>query len=398
MSPHPIASPGRARLGVSLNFLTNGLMLNLLPRLPEVKEGFGLGDGAYGLMMAASGVGAIAAFAFPARLIGRFGALRVALVGTLAGAGLLVVAGFAPHPAVFAAALLGMGFADACADAAQNTQGVAVEEWTGRTIINSLHATWSVGAATAGIIGSAAAGMGIGIGVQTVCMAVIVGTLAIVCYRLGTIPDHVRHQQAAVRARRDEQAPTTWRRLLPVLPLAVIALCGVIPEDTANNWSAVYLVQEFGVGYSLAGLAVVVMLVSQIQGRLAGDPLTDRFGAERVAAAGGVLVALGSLTMALAPAPAAVYAGLVLNGLGCASLIPGAYAAAGRLPGLAAGTGITLVGFALRIGLALGSPVVGGIAEVASLRASFAVVAAAGLIAAVLSAHRSLPGRRADAG
>lgn len=391
------ASPGRARLGVSLNFLTNGLMLNLLPRLPEVKDRFGLGDGAYGLMMAATGVGAILAFAFPARVIARFGALKTALAGTLISAMLLVVAGVAPHPAVFAAALLGMGFADACTDAAQNTQGIAVEEWTGHTIINSLHATWSVGATLAGLIGSAAAGLGIGLGTQTAGMAVAIGVLAIVCYRLGAIPDQVHRQQSLARAGRDRQAPASWRRLLPVVPLAVIAVCGAIPEDSANNWSAVYLVQEFGIGYSPAGFAVAVMLVCQVAGRLVGDPLTDRFGAQRVASAGGLLVAAGSLVMATAPVPGAVYAGLVLNGLGCASLVPGAYAAAGRLPGMAAGTGITLVGFALRIGFALGSPVVGGIAEAANLRVSFGLVAAAGMIAAVVSA-RLWPHPRHEAG
>ena len=56
MFRRPTPSVGRARLGATLNFFTNGLILSLLPRLPEIKQTFALGDGAYGLMVAALGM------------------------------------------------------------------------------------------------------------------------------------------------------------------------------------------------------------------------------------------------------------------------------------------------------------------------------------------------------
>lgn len=377
-----LPSPGRARWGVALNFATNGLMMNLLPRLPEIKIYFGLGDGIYGIVMASMGVGAIVAGPLPARLIARFGALKVALGCTLGAAAMLVVAGFAPHPAVFAGAFFFAGILDACIDAAQNTQGVAVENWTGKTIINSLHGTWSIGAAIAGVVGSICAGLGIAIGLQALGMATLIVILSLVCYRLGQIPEHVRTAHAQQRAHQDKAAPTKWRRLVPLIPLTIIGLAGVIPEDVANNWGAVYLVDEFSVSFSAAGLAMVTMLVAQIIGRFTADGLSDRFGPWNVAATGGALVAIGSVLVVTAPVPILVYVGFAFTGFGCASLIPTAYAAAGRIPGVASGTGITFVGFAMRISFAFCSPFIGGIAELAGLRPALSIGAIAGLLAA----------------
>ncbi len=272
-------SPGRARVGVALTFMTNGLMMNLLPRLPEIKQNFALGDGLYGIVVAAMGVGAITSGPLPARLIARFGALKVSLVGTLGAAVLLVVAGFAPNPIVFAAAFFFIGILDACIDSAQNTQGVAVEIWSGRTIITSLHGTWSIGAAIAGVIGSMCAGLQVPIGAQALGMSILIAVSAIACYRMGTIPEDVRAEQAKLRAHRDKGAPTKWRRLVPLIPLTIIGLAGVIPEDVANNWGAVYLVEEFSLPFSVAGLAMVTMLVAQIIGRFTADGLSDRFRA-----------------------------------------------------------------------------------------------------------------------
>lgn len=385
MSPTTTASPGRARLGVSINFFTNGLMMSLLPRLPELKQTFALGDGFYGLMVAAMAIGSLCAAALPAILIARFGALRTSVVGMWTMALLLVLAGFAGNPFLFAALLFGMGIADAVVDSAQNTHAVVVQLWNRRTIINSLHAAWSIGAAVGGLIGSAGAGFGVPLLMQNAVVGATIVGLSLVCWRLGAIPEEVRAQDLAERRARDRHARTDWRRLLGVAPLALIALCGVLPEDLAHNWSGVYLVQVFDVPLGLAGLGLVTMLVVQTLGRFTADPLSDRFGAFRLAVAGSLLVALGATLIMVAPHPGFVYLGFALNGFGCASLVPTAYAAAARVPGVSAGAGITLVSFMMRLGMTISSPAIGGLSELFSLRAAVAVTVLAGLAAALVA-------------
>ena len=93
------------------------------------------------------------------------------------------------------------------------------------------------------------------------------------------------------------------------------------------------------------------------------------------------------------PVAPLVYLGLVLMGIGCAPIVPAAFSAAGRLPGLASGTGITLVGFAMRLALTLNSPLMGGVAEATSVRTAFSLVVGAGVVACLIARrYREHPG------
>ncbi len=169
----------------------------------------------------------------------------------------------------------------------------------------------------------------------------------------------------------------------------VLAICGTLIEDVANNWVVLYLGRDAGAPAALAGLGLTTVLVFQFLGRLLGDPMTDRWGRERVARAGGLLIALGFALVVLTPGYVLAYAGFALAGVGCATLVPAAFAAAGRIPGLAEGTGISVLGWLMRLGFLLTSPTIGLIADGSSLRTAMVIPLAAGLVAAVM-AHRTL--------
>ena len=155
----------------------------------------------------------------------------------------------------------------------------------------------------------------------------------------------------------------------------------------------------FAVRGNFPWLRVPGYIAAQFIGRLLGDPMTDRWGRERVAAAGGLLVALGFVLVIAAPVYAVAFAGFTLAGFGCATLVPAAFAAAGRLPGFAHGTGIALLGWLMRLGFLFTSPVIGVLSDATSLRAAMLVPLAAGLIAALI-AHgiRRAATRDANAG
>ena len=58
--------------------------------------------------------------------------------------------------AVLAAALFVAGASDAITDVAQNAHALRVQRNYGRSIINSFHAVWAIGAVTGGLMGAAA--------------------------------------------------------------------------------------------------------------------------------------------------------------------------------------------------------------------------------------------------
>jgi MFS family permease len=397
MSHHPAAattSPRRARGGVSLMFFTNGVLLAaLLPRYPEIKHQLELSNTGFGLVLVSFPVGALVAAAYAARVTRALGTLTVAAVGSVLLAAAFVLAAAAPSAVLFAAALFFAGAIDAVVDAAQNIHGVVVEDLCGRSIINSLHALWSLGAAAGGLIGAWCAAKDVDTTWQMVVNGTVWALVAVGATAAARLP-----QQTRPAGEPAAPAPTTttprgrgpWALLAPIV---LLAICGTLVEDVANNWSVLYLQTETDAPLAVAGLGVSVMLTAQFVGRICGDPMTDRWGRDRVARTGGLLIALGALVAIAAPVYPLTVAGLALSGFGSATLVPAAFAAAGRVPGLPEGTGIAILGWLMRIGFLITSPVVGLVSDASSLRVAWLVPLLAGLVAAGLAER----GRRSAA-
>lgn len=379
----------RSRLGASLMFFSNGALFSaLLPRYPELKERFDLSDAGFGLAVIGFAVGAICAAAAAAPLIRSLGATRVTWIGSVLLAVAMAVAGTSAGVGMFFAALFVAGLIDAIVDAAQNVSGLAVERSYGRSIINSLHAVWSLGAATGGLIGAGAAALHVGIGVQMAVNGAAWCIVAVVASRLvsrGT-PTPVVVDEERSPAVTGSGSSRPWRILAP---LVLLAICGTLIEDIANNWAVLFTRDEIGAPGAVAALALSVMLGSQFVGRLAGDRMTDRWGRESVARFGGVLIAVGMTLVAVGPWLVTAFIGFGLAGLGSATLVPAAFAAADRVPGLAPGTGIAMLGWLMRLGFLFTSPSVGGLSDAINLRVAFVIPIGAGIVAATI-AHLGL--------
>lgn len=401
----PAPTPLRARTGVSLMFFTNGVLFSaLLPRYPEIKDGFDLTNSAFGLLVVAFPAGAILAAGLAGRVVRRFGTLRTNAYGSVLLALATMVAAASGQVWLFAVGLAVAGAVDSLVDAAQNVQGVLVERWRGRSVINSLHALWSIGAATGGAIGAAAAAADVSPATQTVVNGVLWSVVAVVACLVAGVPAEVRER---VRAEDAEQHPDhaaghaapagsaaarrlAWRMLLP---LVVLAICGILVEDVANNWAVLYLRGDAGAPTAVAGLGLTAAVGAQFIGRLLGDRMTDRWGRDVVARTGGLLIAVGAVLVAASPAYPVAFAGFAIAGFGSATLVPAAFAAAGRVRGLPEGTGIAILGWLMRLGFLLTSPAVGVLSDLTSLRVALLLPAMAGLVAAYL-AHTRLPAQQ----
>ena len=68
-----------------------------------------------------------------------------------------------------------------------------------------------------------------------------------------------------------------------------------------------------------------------------------------------------------------------------ATLIPAVYHAADELPGLASGSGLTVINWLLRIGFLVCPVVIGVLADATSLRIALLTVVAAGVVTVLLS-------------
>jgi MFS family permease len=391
--PVPIdaARLGRARAAVATCFFLNAVFYaGLVPRLPEVKAQLGLSSTALGTALAALPLGALLAGPASAAINRRFGSGRVASYGmALLGATVWTVS-VAPNWLGLAAVLLVVGALDAVVDVAQNAHGLRVQRLYQRSILNGFHGIWSIGAVAGGLLGSAAAGLGVPLVAQLAGSAVVFGALALVASR-AVLPGRDEPEPAA-----DQQPRERPRRraAIPALAvLGVLAACGAFVEDAGASWSALYLRTELDAAAATAGLGFVVLSMAMTVGRLTGDRLVDRYGQRRVARAGGALTAAGmGLALALPSMPSTL-AGFALAGLGVATLVPAVFHAADELPGLPHGLGLTAINWLLRIGFLLSPPLIGALADALNLRVALVTVVLAGVGTLLLG--RSLPSRPA---
>ncbi|MGW4837394.1 MFS transporter [Streptomyces globisporus] len=394
----PLPAARHARAAVAVLFFTNGaLFANLLPRYPQIKEDLAIGNGAYGLAVAAFPAGAITAGLAAGVLVRRMGSARVAVLGTLlTGAGILA-AGLAPSTALFATALFLAGAMDALTDVAQNAHGLRVQRLYGRSILNSFHAIWSIGAVTGGLMAAGAMALDLPLGVHLAVAAVVLvaaagGALRFCLPGPDNEPEGTGPEETGPERRGTEGARGTSRVGFVLAALVLIATAGTLVEDAGNSWAALYLSDALHASAALAASGFIALVGAQFIGRVIGDRLVDRFGQRAVARAGGLITAVGmGLALAVPTLPGTVL-GFALAGFGVATLVPAAMHEADALPGLKPGSGLTIVSWLMRLGFLLSPPIVGQVADAAGLRTGLLVIPAAGvlvvLLAGVLRARR----------
>ncbi|MET1006725.1 MAG: MFS transporter [Propionibacteriaceae bacterium] len=374
----------RARWGVSLLFLTNAVVYaSVVPRFPQLKADLGLSNTVLGLVIAAGPLGALLAGLVATQVVGRLGSARTGVVASALMSVNLLSIGFAPNAWWLGAGLFVAGFCDSVGDVGNNVHGLRVQRGYGRSIINSFHGIWSVGAVAGGVLGSAAAGLHVSVATQLTATAAAFLMVSLAASRLQLPgPDPTDRRPEDTAAGRLRASGSTLRALATLGALA--ALAGVV-EDSGASWGAVYLSGSLGAGPGLAGSAFLTMAICMAVGRLTGDRLVDRYGERQVAATGAVLAAVALGASLIWPSTASVLVGFGLAGLGTATMIPAAMHAADHLPGLPPGAAITVVSLVSRLGFLFSPPLVGVIADHSSLRFALATVPVAALAALVCS-------------
>ncbi len=380
----------RARVAVAALFLTNGaLFANLLPRYPEIKADLALSNAAYGVAIAAFSGGALVAGLAAGALVRRFRSARVTAVSSIGIAVFMFVAASAPSAVTLASALFIAGASDAITDVGQNAHALRLQRNYGRSIINSLHAVWSAGAVLGGAMGAAAIALHIPRTTHLAVSAVLFSSVVLAAY-----PFLLRgsDQDDHPSARADNVGRPGFGVYATLAALVFIAISGAVVEDAGTSWATIYLRDSLGAPGAIAVSGYIAMVGFQFVGRILGDRLVDRFGERTVARAGGLITAAGMGAALAFPSVPGTIAGFAAAGFGVATVVPAAMHGADQLPGLRAGTGLTVVTWLMRVGFVSSPPVVGLIADATSLRIGLLVVPFAGvavmLLAAALSPRR----------
>jgi MFS family permease len=187
--------------------------------------------------------------------------------------------------------------------------------------------------------------------------------------------------------------------------LGLLALCSVVGEGTAGNWSAIYLRDDLRAPSGLAVSGFAAFSVAMTVGRLLGDRLAARFGPVRLVRGCGLLAATSLAAGLASNEPVGAVAGFALFGAGLSCVVPQLLSAAGNADPDQPGTGLARVAGLGYIGLVGGPVLIGACAALTGLPVALGIPVVLGLCVAasagVLDPLRLLgqtpPGQAADA-
>ena len=362
----------RGRWAVAAMFLANGFVIgSWAPQIPLLLTRLDIGETTLGLLILLFGLGALVAMPSSGMLMAGFGSRPVLRGSAVACSFGLALVALAPGVWLAAPAMLFLGAVIGAMDVAMNTNAVAVERQLGRGIMSSSHGFWSLG----GFAGGAAGGLMIeGTSHLWHALAVTVVTLAVVA----VAARHLVAETVPV-------APTQRRLALPANPaiylVGLVALFAMIPEGAVLDWAALYLRQELGSGLAVAGFAFAAFSGTMAVMRFLGDGVRVRFGAVATLRGSSLVAACGLLVAGFASDAWTAIAAFAFAGFGVANIVPIAFSAAGNQPGMASGTGMSVVTTMGYSGILVAPSAIGFVGE----RTGFApvFVALAGLLVLV---------------
>lgn len=334
-----------------------------------VKTALGLSDGALGAALLCVAAGAMVAM--PA--MGWLGARGFPWLLTASGLALvfvLVLPGFVTAGVALGGVLLLLGAAAGSLDVGMNARASRFEQETGRAVMSSFHAAFSLGGllGTVLVAGCEAAGAGVRGGLLLAAAAVA-----------GCVLAHVWLDPDPAMGGQEKSASAGWPSRA-LVGIGLLCLLAFLTEGAVADWSGVFMRDVAGYEAPAGASGYAAFSGGMIAARVFGDRWVRRFGARMVLQAGALVAAMGVALAMAWPMVGALGFGLV--GLGAANIAPILFSAAGRA-GPAASTGIAAVATLGYAGMLVGPPIIGGVAELSGLRIALGVlVVAMGVIAA----------------
>lgn len=368
-------------VAIAAFFFANGATYaSWVPRLPEIRRSLELSDTALGLTLLGGGVGGLLMSLASGRLVDHVGSRRATVVTSLTLSALLPLVAIAPRPAVLFGALVLIGAFDGLTDVAQNAQALQLQRSLSRSIVNRMHATWSIGTLIGGIVASRAAAQGVSFTAQLVVTAVVLMVLTVTAAPFLLPPEPLVEHQVDADGRRLRPARLLLAGLFGVGVLSILA------ELPATEWATLVMVERFELSVGAAGVGFVGFAAGAVIGRLAGDLLVDRFGAERFRRASAVVATVGLIVATTGPAPWVTVAGLFTAGVGASALFPMSVRRASELvPGA---NGVAMFSSGARLGILLAPPLMGLLSDATNRSVALLVI---GGSAAAASAALRLP-------
>jgi MFS family permease len=392
----PLATINRKTLRIAVGalfFLAGLCFASWTSRIVTIQHTMGLSNAALGAVLFSLPVGLMCSLPFSGAVITKTGSKKLLLGAVLVYAFALVSLGLSQNTFQLVISLFFYGFAGNTINISVNTQAVATEGLYNKPIMASFHGLWSLGGFTGAGIGIFMIGHGINPFHHFIAIFVVLIIGVVIASR------YLHNDAGAVKSSTGS-APSfkkiidffkkTLALFIPLIPLGTIAFCSMICEGTMFDWSNIYFKQVVLAPASRVGVGFAAFMSTMAGCRFIADRFAHHYGLKRTLQISGSLTVTGLLIAVLLPYFYTTIAGFLLIGAGVSSVVPMVYSAAGKSKEMSPGVALTVVSTIGFVGFLIGPPLIGFIAGMATLKASFIFIAFMGASVIALSSRVKL--------
>lgn len=371
----------RIRMAITLFYFGQGLAFaSWASRIPHIKQQLQMSDAQLGTVLLMLPIGQLLTMPLSGKLVSKFGSHNLLPITVFFYSLNLLAIAFTSSVIQLGALLFLFGVIGNMCNISVNTQGVLGENIYRKPIMASFHGAWSLAGFTGALIGL----LSINLKLDTVQHFLIVFGLLIINL----------FANRAFLAPPSEQTITkksfSFKPDHMLISLGIVGFCSMATEGAMFDWSGVYFQDIVHAPTELVTLGYASFMIMMAIGRFIGDYILQRIGRQRTLQISGVLMFLGMTLSVVFPTIYASTIGFMLVGIGVACNIPTVYSLAGRHPSIPSGMAIAMVSTISYLGFLLGPPLIGYIAEIFSLRFSFALFSIFGLLMLAISSRFSV--------
>ena len=343
------------------------------PLVPFLRDRLAIGDDTLGMLLLLIGCGSLLTMPLSGNLTARFGCRRViTAISVIFALLLLALSQVSSLPLTIICMLL-FGMSMGCIDVAINIAAILVESSSGKRLMSSIHACWSLG----GFFGAGLYGLWVGFMGWTPFISTVISSIII----LGIITLFSTH------------IPTYGGKStgkLITLPRGVVIFVGIIAlgfflvEGAIMDWSGVYLVTVRNMDIASAGMGFTVFSAAMLTMRFLGDITIVKLGQRTVVLGGSSIALAGMLLVIFAANAELLYLGFFCIGIGCANMVPVFFSMLGRqndMPVASAMAAVSSMGYT---GVLLGPALIGFIAHATNLEWAFGLLAGIILVESII--------------